>query len=238
MITGESVPKIVCLQTTAGAAASYADKAAFTGAGWDLTWRDVDGTALASQPTWTIADEGASLHRIKYTVPAGFWWVEYTVPAGYRADPASFAGEGQSYDEDSIATLLQTNQGIPALQSAADRDLGDVVMGDSWNSGTLTVPVGKLSTLGFTTLTGLSVITAALKDAPTSTGSIVISGTIVSATGLTCSAGWLTFPTGLNLTTEESKTWYLDIQFRNTGATVTITPLRYTLRVVWQRDVS
>ncbi len=244
MITGDSAVKLLSLQTTAGVAASYANKAAFTGASWDLTWRDVDGTALASQPTWTISDEGGGVHRVKYTVPAGVFWVEPTVPGTHRVDPYAWGGEGQSYDSDALAGLLLSSQGVPSVLSAGDSDLGDVVMGDSYNTGTLYLTLGKLTRMGFAyaDLASGWTITAGLKAIPADTmissGVTATFGASVAVDGA-FSVGWVTFPTGLNLTsTEESKQFYMDVQLKKTSGGQIITANRYSLRVVWQRDTT
>jgi hypothetical protein len=244
MITGDTgAVKLLSLQTDAGVAQSYADKTAFTGASWNLTWRDADGTALASQPTWTITTEGNGVHRVKYTVPAGVWWVEPTVPAGYRIDPYSWGGEGQSYDEDSLAGLFLTAQGVPATNSAVDSDLGDVVQGDSYNSGTLYIPLGKLTKFGYSyaNLASGWTISAGVKSAPSDTAITVSGATFggtVAADGA-FSLSWTTFPTGMQLaSTEESKTWYLDVQLKRTTSSTIITSNRYSLRVLWERDTT
>ncbi len=236
MITGDSIPKLISLQTSAGVVQSYADKTAFQAAGWDLTWRDVDGTALTTQPTWTIATEGNGAHRVKYTVPSGFWWVEPTVPAGYRMDPYIWPGEGQAYDEDSIAGLLQTAQGIPVVNSAADGDLGDIVNGDSWMPPVITVPIGKISGFGYSTLAGMT-ISAAFKNAPADTA-VACTAAIVDATARTVRVSFLAFPAGLSPGTELTKQFYLDIQLKHTVSGTIITVGRYAVRVVWQRDVT
>lgn len=246
MITGDTVVKLLKLETLAGQALSYADKTAFQAGGWDITWRDTSGTALSSQPTWTISDEGSGWHRVVFTVPSGVSWAEPTVP-GWANDVPRWGQEGQTYDEDSIAGLLQTSQGVPTVTSAADGDLGDVVMGDSWCSPTVTVPLGKISCFGYTDLSGMT-LTGGLKQDPsttavtgTSTTSPNLYTTIVSVTDRTVTAAWITFPTAMNLGATASDLgadWFLDFQLKHTASGRIITPLRYKLRVVWQRDTT
>ena len=244
MITGDSIPKLINLETDAGVRQAYADKTAFQAAGWDLTWRDVDGTALSSQPTWTLATEGNGIHRVKYTVPAGIWWVEFTVPAGYRQDPATWSGEGQTYDEDSLAGLLLTSQGVPALTSATDGDLGDFVNGDSWNPGTLYIPLGRLTQFGyaFADLASGWTITAGFKALPTDAAAITSGITCVfgatAATDGAFNVSWVTMNTAFQLaSTEYEKQFYLDIQLRRTSSSTTITTNRYGLRNKWERNL-
>ncbi len=243
MIAGDTVAKVIYLQTLSGRALSYANKAAFQADGWDVTWRDTDADAISSQPTWTIEPSGTNgRHVIEYTVPSGVALAMPTVPA-WALDPGTWATEGQAYDEDSMAGLFLTAQGVPGVQSAADGDLGDVVMGDSWHSGVLTVPLGKISPFGYSDLTGMT-LTAGLKQDPTTT--VVASSTtpnlyttIIDASARTVSAQWITFPTAMNLGSDAddlSATWMIDLQLKHTVSGRIITPLRYSLRVVWQRD--
>ena len=245
MIAGDTVAKVIYLQTLSGRGLSYANKTAFQADGWDIDWVDTDGDNLSSQPTWTI--EPASnwtirngAHIVEHTVPSGVGVALATVP-GWAQDPGSWSTEGQSYDEDSLAGLFLTAQGVPGVQSAADGDLGDVVMGDSWHSGTLTVPLGKISGFGYSDLSGMT-ISAAFKrnpsDTPVNTG---VTAAIADASARTVTVSWTTFPTGMNLGSDAddlSETWYLDIQLKHTVSGRILTVLRYQLRVVWQRDTT
>ncbi len=249
MIAGDTVAKVIYLQTASGRALSYANKTAFQADGWDLDWYNTDADALASQPTWTIEPLPGSTvggHVVEYTVPSGVAIGTPTVP-GWAADPGTWITEGQSYDEDSLAGLFLTAQGVPGVQSAADGDLGDVVMGDSWHSGTLTVPLGKISPFGYTDLTGMT-LTAGLKQDPTTTAIIATSATspapyttIVDASARTVSLQWITFPSAMNLGSDAddlSAVWFIDLQLKHTASTRLMTPLRYQLRVVWHRDTT
>lgn len=244
MITGDTIVKIVYLQTLAGRNLSYASKAAFQADGWDLSWRDNAGAALSSQPTWTLADQGGGRHMVAYTVPSGVSWVKSTVP-GWAADPGVWGTEGEAYDEDSLAGLLQTSQGVPGLQSAADGDLGDVVMGDSWTSGVITVPLGKISPFGYSDLTGMT-LSAGLKQDPSTTAVVsstspALNTTIIDTSARTISAQWIAFPAAMNLgstSSDQTAAWFLDFQLKHTASGRIMTVGRYKLNVVWQRDTT
>ena len=239
MIAGDTVTKTIYLQTLSGRGLSYANKAAFQADGWDISWLDTSNTALTSQPTWSIAVDSGNTrgkHYVTFTVPSGVATADVTVP-GWASDPGAWTTEGQAYDEDAIAGLLQTAQGVPGVQSATDGDLGDVVDGDAWQSGTLTVPLGKLTPFGYSDLSGMT-ISAKLKQDPT-TSPVAISSSIVDASARTVKAYWDSFPAAMALdgtATNLSQTWYLDIQLKHTVSGRIITGLRYTLKVVWQRD--
>lgn len=242
MITGDTIVRLINLETDAGLRQSYASKAAFQAIGWDLTWRDTTGAALSSQPTWTLAAEGNGIHRVEYTMPASVWWVEITVPTGYRADPSSWSGEGLAYDAESLAGLINTSSGVPGILSADDSNFGDVVMGDAWNSGTLYIPLAKLSRLGYgySDLASGWTFTAGFKDAPATTvvntGVTAVAGATIATDGA-ISFGFTTFPTAMNLSsTAEQLVWYADVQLKKTSNGIIITALRGTLTVKWQRD--
>lgn len=242
MIIGESVIKLVCLQVATGALAgnglSYANAAAYIAAGWGLVAYDNTGVALAAQPTYTVAvlDSTIGLHRIIYTLPSGIGFILPTIPTGYRMDPRAWTFEGESYDADSIAGLLQTVQGVPLITSAADGDLGDVVDGDAWSGGTLTIPIGRLTPFGLTYADlAAGTITAGLKSSPTDTMT-AITCAFVSAPAGTFKPSWATFPAAMKLTgSDQYKTWYMDVQFKSAGGLL-ITTNRYVLRVAWERD--
>lgn len=238
MITGDTIGKALYLQTLSGRSLTYASKAAFTADGWDIVWKDTSGTNLSSQPTYTVTSQGGGRHTIAYTVPSGIWLAFVTVPA-WASDPGVWGAEGTANDIDTVAGILSTSQGVPGVQSASDSDLGDVVMGDSWNSGTLTIPLGKISAFGYSDLTGMT-LTAAFKQDPTTTA-VAATATILDASARTITVSWITFPAAMNLAgtaTDERQVWYADAQLKHTVSGRIITGYRFQLAVVWQRDVT
>lgn len=250
MIAGDSKPKVLILELADGTAESFASKAAFQAAGWDLSWRDVDGVALASQPTWVLASQGGGLHLLKYTMPAGAYWVKVTVPADRVVSPESWSNEGQAYDDDAIAGLLLTNQGVPAVISADDGDLGDIVNGDAWTSNTQTIPLGKISRFGYTfaDLASGWTISAGFRTAPNVPATAVLSGVpagngitaefVVAADG-TYRVLWATFPAAMALAaTDTSVDWFMDVQLKKTSTGQIITVARWAVTIVWQRDTT
>lgn len=257
MKVGDSKPKLLVLQDPYGANLSYADKAAFQAAGWDLIWRDVDGVALTSQPTWTITDEGSGVHRVKYVVPTGYYWVEPTKPSGvvlggviapYSISPETWANQGLSYDDDSLGGLLQTAQGVPALISADDGDLGDIVWKDAWTSDVQTIPLGKISRFGYAYADLASGWTVSAGFRQTPNGSAVLSGAgagngitaaFVAAASGTYKVSWDVYPTAMDLAaTDESQVWFLDVQIKHTASGRIITVGRWKVTVRWQRDTT
>jgi hypothetical protein len=188
--------------------------------------------------------------------PSGSLWCDYSFEVtdpgtagrrSFRIEPAinsystdvisldRLSGEVESYDMDALAGAILTSQGTPGILSQADSALGDVVEGDAWQSGTLTIPLGKVSPFGYSDLTGMT-ISAAFKSQP-SDSPVTCTAEFVSAAGLTVKAYFDTFPVGMNLgATEQTKTWYLDIQCKHTVSGRIITVYRGSLNVVWERN--
>lgn len=241
MKAGDTVTKLVCLQGATGSAAgnglSFGTAAAFAAAGWALTWYDTSGVALASQPTYTVAviDGVRGVHAISFPLAAGRGYVKATVPSGYRSDPFGWSFDGQSYDDDAIAGLLQTNQGVPAVTSADDGDLGDIVWKDAWTSDTQTIPLGRLSRFGyaFSDLASGWTISAGFRQTPN--GTAVLSGAgpgngitaaFVAATSGTYKVSWDVYPTAMDMAVgDEAQVWYLDVQLKNTASGRLITEI-------------
>lgn len=252
MAAGDSLPKLVVLSVALGPSAgdflSYADKAAFQAAGWNLIAYDVDGVALTSQPTWAIAvvDSAAGEHRIKWTEPSGAGYFLLTkTNAYYRSDPYGWSFDGASYSIDDVMALLQINQGVPAITSAADGDLGDVVDGDSYRSAALTIPEGKLARFGYTYADLASpdwIFSVGVKHVPSDDGFAIdfIPGASIATDGA-FSLGWDAMDTAMRLsdaTDETSKQFFIDVQLINTVDDIVITTNRYAINNVWERDVS
>lgn len=144
----------------------------------------------------------------------------------------------ENYDLDSLAALITTTSGSAAASGVTvSTDFGRVINGDSWHSGTLTVPLATISRWGYSDLTGMT-ISAGLKSVPTDS-STAITATIISAANRTVSASWDSFPAGLALTSSEtSKSFVLDIQLKHTASGRIITALRGPLVVEWQTDTT
>lgn len=151
-------------------------------------------------------------------------------------DPTDYGGEVENYDNDALAALMLQQQGVPGVRSAEDSDLGQIVDGDSFKSDTLTMPAGKLSPFSITDISAAGIaVEAAIMDAVGGT-SIPITATVVSGTDLTFTIGWDTQQHAA-LTTQNEKTWYIDVQVIKTGPPKQIiTTNRYKFTQVWQRE--
>jgi hypothetical protein len=244
VIPSDPLSFVVWRQTVAGTASLGKVAADFSVLGYD------DGTYSAL--TVSSVTEGATVG------PVGNQWRSYAIalaaiPAtiGYiqiRVEPASgmdlispqtVSGEIEAYDLDSLAGLLLTSTGVPAVQSAADGELGDIVMGDAWRTATLTVPLGKISPWGYSDLTGMTISAGARKTPGVPSTPAVISATIVDSASRTFYLSFDTFPAAMDLgSTETQVDWFIDVQLKHTASARIITSNRYHVRVVWQRDIT
>lgn len=208
----------------------------------------INGAASTLTPTLTdigtTADGRFRAYKLSYALPATPGIFRRYIGSRFPLDiiqSNNLYGEVESYDLDSLAGLLLTSTGTPGVQSAADGDLGDIVMGDAFASAVTTIPLGKISNFGYSDLTGMT-ITAGVKVLPTDTAIILSSpgAAIVSAAARTVTFGWNTWPGGiLDLSgTETTKQAYLDVQLKHTVSGRIITGLRYGFTVQWQRDTT
>lgn len=240
MVPGDPLSFSVLRQTIAGAAATGKTSANFTIQGF------ADGVATAL--TVSSVTEGATYG------PSGNQWRAYKVilaaipsTAAYdqidiHADnsdiisPNSFGGEVQAYDLDSLAALMQDSTGVPAVASAVDLNLGQIVDGDSFVSGTLTMNMAKLSPFSITDLSAVGITKeAAISSAPGAT-QYPITITVINPTTGTYRLSWDTQQHPA-LTTQQNATWYIDVQVIKTGPPkLIVTTGRFTFQQVWQRD--
>lgn len=237
MLAGEAVSLVVFRQTAAGApgtANTFSVDAFVNGTSYSAgaVATSLGNTADGLWHAWKIA--------VTLSSTSGENVLRIAAASGTDVvEPSIWTGEAESYDADALAGLLLTSQGTPAVRSASDSDLGQVVDGDSYMSDTLTVPLGKLTPLGYSSLSPFTISVAAKSGNTTAAATSFSSASIVSSTGLTYKFGWSAFPSDMNLATgEDSKDWYIDVQFKDTStspATV-ITGGRYRLTVVWERN--
>lgn len=151
--------------------------------------------------------------------------------------PDQLGGEVEAYDLNAMASLFLLAQGAPAVESAADSDLGQIVDGDSYVSPTLTLPAGKLSPHGITDLSAAGItVQSAIMDA-VGGNSYPITCTVVSGPDLQVKISWDTQQHPA-LSGADEKTWYIDIQVLDESGSPTIirTAGRYQFTQVWQRD--
>jgi hypothetical protein len=237
-VPGEVVNFVIGRQTPAGAGASGKVAADFVMA------PSLDGTITT--PVTAVTEMGLvgnipnqwSQYKVAVTLgsTAGRFNERIMVASGYDLiSPDIFQGEIEAYDLDSLAALMLTQQGQPAVQSASPSNIGDIVDGNSYQSATLTVPLGMLTAFGQSDLTGLT-IRSAVMTSPGAT-SYPITATVVSVPGLTFNFGWIAQQHPA-LTTQNSVNWRVDIEFIKAGAPATIVTTNvYTFNQVWRAEV-
>lgn len=239
--SGDSVSLPIRLVDATDTAQTYVNAAAFTGAGWALTWYK-DGTALSSQPTYTITNIGSGLHFITFTLSTGFDTIFVTRPAGYYSDPAYFAYCSDTYDWGSIASLLTTSVGSPINNSRSTTYDWQMIEGDAFQKDMI-VPTAALSDFGYTDLSdiGGNAWTIAAKgrlptNNPPSAADFTFTATIIDKPGrkvrLYLSPG--TSPPSVDYTVGRSRVYNYDVQLTSpSGASpiAVITPIVGTLTV-------
>lgn len=238
MAAGDPIIRLLLLQTTAGAADSYADETAFTGAGWDLDFRDSDGITLSPQPDWTLSDEGDGLHAVYIEAePSGPWFAKITVPAGHYSSGAALTGDGDPYSISGLAALLLSTIGTPVSPgSRVEGVLEDWVEGDYYNTEII-IPAAELEKISASDLTGVTVSAAAKQPFPTKTSAdteeITFTVTVIDAAERIVS---INTPVGASVLAagEDSRAYVLDVTIVKAGKKRTSN--RYTFNQVWQAD--
>jgi len=238
MIVGTELPQAMYLKTDAGVAVVYASKAAFTAAGWAITWYDQDGVALASQPTWDLqAGTSDGRHVVSFINPSGQWTAKVTQLAGHFSNPIEFGGEGLANDADTLYAAWASSGGSPATDTSTD---GEVTMyhGDSIRID-LTVLEAALTAIGATSLADCSAIAAEIKrtsqDSDDAADVTTLAETIVTDTSgnRLVRASLDAFPVILAVADDEdSLTARCDL--RLTKGTKTIIAATRTVRVLWK----
>lgn len=194
-----------------GSAESFADQAAFTGAGYALVYL-LDGV-VASIGTFTVtpATGMPGGHVIGWTRQKGVETIFVVPPAGRFADPDQIETETESTDLDSLAALFVSSGGIPSNDTRATTQDIEITENDSF-ARELQFPSSALVDYGFTDLSDTGwVINATVRlDADTSStqppsGSNGAALTAYVSDGannlVTIAAG--TFPAGLALSTDD-----------------------------------
>jgi hypothetical protein len=215
---------------------SYANYAAFTAAGWTLTFIDM-ATGIAVTPTLTATMTpvaGVSgRHSVQVTLTTASWTVRITPPTVFHAftvlPTATWTGE--QYDTDSIYSRLNSVFGVVSATSVPGATLNQLVEGDSY-SCTVTIPASYLTArVGWTDLSG-TVLDGTIRS-PSDDGTGTVRATLTEGTYLTHNANllafdiaWSTFPSGMVLTTPErtagSVNFRVEVQAKKAGKVLTI----------------
>lgn len=163
MITGDSIPRAIYIQNTAGQLVSFASYAAFQAAGLSFTFYDSTGVALASQPTINLPFAGVNgRHQFTYVMPNNPWTAKVaSTNPGLFATPVEFDGEGTTYDVDSVGSLIATSGGV-AISDTTFTDSVEMFDGNSIDV-TCAVPESAISRIGATSLANCDSLVAEIK---------------------------------------------------------------------------
>lgn len=114
-----------------GAPRDFANKAAFTGAGYNLTWMDEDGVDLVSQPTWDmVRSDTNGDHYFQAEVVLGAYAIRMTVPGTDYASLTIWTGRGTTYGIDDIGGMIATT-GAVAVTPTLTQSTASMFDGDS-----------------------------------------------------------------------------------------------------------
>lgn len=246
MKTGDIVSIDLQIADSTGSAVSFADYTAFKAVLNDFVFY-VDNTIVSEPADFTLMPiiddtENAGLHKLSWTVVKGFNEIRVNTE-NYASDGLNYSFsslganfEVQDFDNDSIMSAVGGGGDLtPISLNASSVSIGDLTEGDSFTTGIITVPLAYLTPWGETDLTGFT-ISASFKQKPSDTP-IVISSVILDVSERTVKAFQEIFNTGMNLVdNKESDTWFLDIQL--TKGNIKLTPLKYTIKIVWQKDIT
>lgn len=187
-----------------GAALDYASKAAFLSDGWLLTWMDVDGVDLASQPTWDLVrSDTDGDHQFKAEVPYGWYRSKLTVPAGKYATVTNWIGRGTNYGNDDIGGMI-ASAGAVTVTPTVTSDTATMFDGDSLDFD-VSVTESALASIGAASLAACDTRRAYIKLDSTAAGAApTVDYTDLTVTILTDTSGDRTlsitkdaFPTAL-----------------------------------------
>lgn len=96
-----------------GVALDYANKAAFTGAGFNLTCYDNLGAALSPQPTWDLVrSDTDGDHEFSYSVPYDAFTWKMTVPGTAYSTATQWVGRGTTYGLDDLGGMIAASGSV------------------------------------------------------------------------------------------------------------------------------
>lgn len=235
MKSGSPIRFDLALYDASGTGLSYADAAAFTTAGWSLSFIDMaTGAAVSPSISYTLAPVAgvSGRHTVSLTLTTASWFLRITPPTvnhSFSVMPTA-AWTGEATDTDSLYARINSIYGVTGSTSVPGLTLDPIVEGDSYKA-TLKVPTSYLSRMGWTDLTGAT-LTGTIRrpgDDGTGTAALTMTGTHLTVNGSDPTAidmQWDSFPSGMVLTTPEranvSLTYRVEIQAVKTTKKLTV----------------
>lgn len=240
MAAGDPTARLLLIQTDAGAAVTFANAAAFTAAGFAITFKDYTGATLSPQPTYTVASEGNGLHRIGVDAePSPMWYGVLTVPSGYFTDRPAIVGDGSAYTLADLAALILATIGSPTTNSGRVEGAWDDWIEGDYFYQEVTIPAAKTKVIGAgTSLSGVTVTAGAKQPFPTKQSAdpeqidFTVDVLDASARLVAIRAAWDSgYALGSNV---QRRSYIADVSIAKSGKRVTSN--RYTLDIAWQAD--
>jgi hypothetical protein len=235
----------VTLATLAGVPVSFATKAALLAAGFAFGYR-VSGAAVSS-PTWSwnVINAATGEHEIALTVADGKADAVLRPPFGYRCNVASWILDVESNDLDAIASAVLSSSGTSIVTAGISTGrLDDWIQADDYAHTGLVVPLGALSKVGLSDLTGSPTLTCGAKQywptknaADTEEIRFVVTVTDGANRVVKITSTWaaaLSFNAGIVLATAEKRSYKVDLSVSNAGLKQTVG--QYDLDLKWQAD--
>ena len=241
LIAGNTETLPLVLQDAAGAALSYANKAAFTGAGWDVVWYDTAGVPLTAQPTWDLLvgtnASASDFYQIQYVVPAeSFTYVVEVVGTNVAAP----VGGDFQVDTASLSVIygaIVSSTGTITNDTTTNQDL--TLYQDDSISVDMTILEAALTAVGATSIATLDSYAAELKlvttNATTAPIAVTFTESVVSDTSgaRVVRAVLDTFPTALNVAGPDGTSVQARLDLRITKGTKTRIAATVNIQSVW-----
>jgi hypothetical protein len=224
MRAGSPIQFDIALYDASGNGLSYANQAAFTSAGWVLTFIDMaTGVAVSPALSYTLAPVSGVVGRhtiAGITLTTASWFVRITPPStshSFFILPTAI-WTGEQYDTDSIYARINSVYGLTSTTTVPGITLNSMVEGDSYLTN-VTVPTSYLSRMGWTDLTGATLHGTIRRPTDFTLGTPAATLTpssdprvTIGTNPVTFDISWTTFPTGMVLTTPERDSGKVDFR--------------------------
>lgn len=240
MITGQTIPRTIYLQSASGAPLTFATYAAFLAAGFSIIFYSNTGSPLASQPTITLPLPGVlGRHQFAYVMPSGTWTAKVSsVDPTLSTIPAEFDGEGAAYDLASIGGSIATSSGV-SITDTASSGTATIYDGNSISISCI-VPESALVAVGAASLAACSLLTSEIKlnsaDSSAAAAVTTLIETITSDVSgnrvVKCTLD--AFPSALAVPAGSQQTLSATLHLRITNGTKTITANSTQVIVRWK----
>jgi hypothetical protein len=239
LAAGDTAIIPIILQDAAGAALSYADKAAFLSDGWDVDWYDKDGGSISV--TWDLLTDPTAnqpdVYILQYTVPLGEYSFVVDVPSTHVVVPAAMSGNAESFSIDDLYGSIVTQGGTVVSSTTSNSSI--TVYQDDSIYAVAVIPEAALTAVGASSLADLDAYKAEMKltstagNAPPDLATFteaILSDTVGNRT---IAVSLAAFPSILDVDGSSGDTVSARIDTRITKGTKTITASTIDVISVW-----